>query len=215
MMFVFMMKRNILFSLIILGALLFGGASRMMAAKEIVYSRGDSVIAFGTNSTKAETYDVSQHIVDPALVGMKIKARLGEAFRIYFILVTLITILLIIVGLLFDADRRFGYEAFLSPLIYAALGVIPTLFINTDRELSMKKLLIRHVIQLLIIEAVMMTVIFTSKNIPSEKTGMVVVLAAGIAVIYVLSIVVEYIFELTQSREMNIALEAYQNRRRN
>lgn len=74
MMFVFMMKRNILFSLIILGALLFGGASRMMAAKEIVYSRGDSVIAFGTNSTKAETYDVSQHIVDPALVGMKIKA---------------------------------------------------------------------------------------------------------------------------------------------
>ena len=46
----------------------------MMAAKEIVYSRGDSVIAFGTNSTKAETYDVSQHIVDPALVGMKIKA---------------------------------------------------------------------------------------------------------------------------------------------
>jgi hypothetical protein len=44
---------------------------------------------------------------------------------------------------------------------------------------------------------------------------MVVVLAAGIAVIYVLSIVVEYIFELTQSREMNIALEAYQNRRRN
>ena len=60
-----------------------------------------------------------------------------------------------------------------------------------------------------------MTVIFTSKNIPSEKTGMVVVLAAGIAVIYVLSIVVEYIFELTQSREMNIALEAYQNRRRN
>ena len=146
---------------------------------------------------------------------MKIKARLGEAFRIYFILVTLITILLIIVGLLFDADRRFGYEAFLSPLIYAALGVIPTLFINTDRELSMKKLLIRHVIQLLIIEAVMMTVIFTSKNIPSEKTGMVVVLAVGIAVIYVMSIVVEYIFELTQSREMNIALEAYQNRRRN
>lgn len=69
-----MKKRNILYSFVILVALLFGGASRMMAAKEIVYSRGDSAVAFGTGSTKAETYDVSQHLIDPALVGMKIKA---------------------------------------------------------------------------------------------------------------------------------------------
>lgn len=69
-----MMKRNILSSIVILGALLMGGASRMMAAKEIVYSRGDSAVVFGTNSVKAETYDVAQHLTDPALVGMKVKA---------------------------------------------------------------------------------------------------------------------------------------------
>ena len=69
-----MMKRNILSSVVILGALLMGGASRMMAAKEIVYSRGDSAVVFGTNSVKAETYDVAQHLTDPALVGMKVKA---------------------------------------------------------------------------------------------------------------------------------------------
>ena len=32
----------------------------------------------------------------------------------------------------------------------------------------------------------------------------------GIAVVYVLSLVVEYVFELIQSRELNEALEVYQ-----
>ena len=44
----------------------------------------------------------------------KIKQKLGEAFRLYFILVTLITILLMVVGMLFDGDRTFSYEAFFS-----------------------------------------------------------------------------------------------------
>ena len=79
---------------------------------------------------------------------MKFWERLGEAFRLYFILVTLITILLMILGLTLDSDRTLGYEVFMSPLIYAAIGVVPCLFVNPAKEVSMKKLLLIRFCQL-------------------------------------------------------------------
>ena len=143
---------------------------------------------------------------------MKIKERLGEAFRMYFILVTLITVLLLILGLTLDNDRVLGYEAFLSPLIYAAIGVIPVFFFGSEKEISMRRLLIQRIVTLLFVEAVVMVLAFSAKSIPTERKGVVIGIAVGIAVVYVLSLVVEYIFELIQSREMNEALEMYQRR---
>ena len=143
---------------------------------------------------------------------MKIKERLGEAFRMYFILVTLITVLLLILGLTLDNDRVLGYEAFLSPLIYAAIGVIPVFFFGSEKEISMRRLLIQRIVTLLFVEAVVMVLAFSAKSIPTERKGVVIGIAVGIAVVYVLSLVVEYVFELIQSREMNEALEMYQRR---
>ena len=48
---------------------------------------------------------------------MRWKERLGEAFRLYFVLVTLITILLMILGMTLDSGRTLGYEVFMSPLV--------------------------------------------------------------------------------------------------
>ena len=58
----------------------------------------------------------------------------------------------------------------------------------------------------------MLVIAFTSDNIPSEKKGLIIGLVIGIAAIYVLSLVIEYIFELTQSKELNAALEKYQKK---
>ena len=139
-----------------------------------------------------------------------IKERLGEAFRLYFILVTMITILLMVVGLIFDSGRTFSYEAFFSPLFYAFIGVIPVFFFQSDKELSMKGFIIRSIIQILIIEAAILLIVFKAPNIPSDRIEVVLSIAVGILIVYILSLVVEYIFELTQAREMNIYLEEYQ-----
>lgn len=141
---------------------------------------------------------------------MKIKERLGEAFKMYFILVTLITVLLLILGLTLDNDRVLGYEAFLSPLIYAAIGVIPVFFFGSEKEISMKRLLIQRIVTLLFVEAAVLVLAFSAKSIPTERKGVVIGIAVGIAVVYVLSLIVEYVFELIQSRELNEALEVYQ-----
>ena len=143
---------------------------------------------------------------------MRIKEKLGEAFRLYFILVTLITVLLMVLGLLFDSDRTFGYEAFVSPLIYAAVGVIPVFFFHSDKEISMKQLIIRRIIQELSVEALILLIVFNAPNIPSERIEVVISIAVGVLVVFILSMVVEYIFELTQANEMNRYLEEYRNR---
>ena len=143
----------------------------------------------------------------------KIKQKLVEAFRLYFILVTLITILLMVVGLIFDSDRTFSYEAFFSPLFYAFIGVIPVFFFQSDKELSMKQHIIRSIIQILIIEAAILLIVFNAPNIPSDRIEVVISIAVGILIIYILSLVVEYIFELTQAKEMNAYLEEYQKNR--
>lgn len=143
---------------------------------------------------------------------MRIKEKFGEAFRLYFILVTLITVLLMVLGLLFDSDRTFGYEAFVSPLIYAAVGVIPVFFFHSDKEISMKQLIIRRIIQELSVEALILLIVFNAPNIPSERIEVVIGIAVGVLVVFILSMLVEYIFELTQANEMNRYLEEYRNR---
>ena len=143
----------------------------------------------------------------------KIKQKLVEAFRLYFILVTLITILLMIVGMLFDSDRTFSYEAYFSPLFYAFIGVIPVFFFQSDKELSMKQLIIRSIIQILLIEAAILLIVFKVPSIPSDRIEVVISIAVGILIVYILSLVIEYIFELTQAREMNAYLEEYQKNR--
>ncbi len=139
-----------------------------------------------------------------------IKERLGEAFRLYFILVTLITILLMVVGMLFDSDRTLSYDAYFSPLFYAFIGVIPVFFFQSDKELSMKRLIIRNVLYVLIVEAAMLFIVFKAPNIPSDRIEVVISIAVGVLVVFILSLIVEYIFELTQANEMNAYLEEYQ-----
>lgn len=139
-----------------------------------------------------------------------IKERLGEAFRLYFILVTLITILLMVVGMLFDSDRTLSYDAYFSPLFYAFIGVIPVFFFQSDKELSMKRLIIRNVLYVLIVEAAILFIVFKAPNIPSDRIEVVISIAVGVLVVFILSLIVEYIFELTQANEMNAYLEEYQ-----
>ena len=114
---------------------------------------------------------------------MKIKAKLREAFRMYFILVTLITVLLMILGLTLDKDRVFGYEVFMSPLLYAGIGIIPVFFFGEEKEISMKRLLIQRLVSLGIIELITLILAFSASTIPTERKSVVIGIAVGIAIV--------------------------------
>ena len=140
----------------------------------------------------------------------RIKDKLLEAFRMYFILFTLISVLLMVLGLLFDRDRVLGYEVFISPLLYAAIGVIPVFFFREDKEISMKRLIIRRLISLGFIELTIMVLAFSASSI-RRGCDHSPLQAVGIAVVFVLSGIVEYVLELGEAQNLNKALAEYQN----
>lgn len=137
---------------------------------------------------------------------MNIKRKLSQAVKLYFMLVTFISVLLMVLGLLFDADRTFSYSVFASPLIYAAIGVIPVFLPGQNRELSVKGLIIKRVVEVLVIEGLVMLIVFSSDNIPSQNRSVVIGIAAGIVVIYLIVNAIEYLYEKKIAEELNVLL---------
>lgn len=143
---------------------------------------------------------------------MNLKNKFVRAINLYFMLVTLITILMMALGMTFDGERTFSYSAYASPLIYAAIGVIPVFIQGNEKELSVKRLVLRRITGLAIIEIIILFIAFSSENVPTEKRTVVAGIAIGIIVIYVLANVLEYLFEKREARELNDILDGIRNR---
>ena len=117
---------------------------------------------------------------------MSIKEILYRSLMIYFILVTCITAGIAILGTAFDPDARFGYNAFASPFIFAALGVIPNLLMYSSKELSDKQIILRKIMQLAVIEAEVSGVCIISPIIHTEKAEVIIGVMLSVLVIFIL-----------------------------
>ena len=140
----------------------------------------------------------------------KRKEYLIRAFRLYTLLVTLITVLMIILGSLLDRDRVFSYDAFISPLLYALIGTAATAVTWTEKELSIRKLIIRKAIALLLIEGAILFVALKSDTIPTEKNWVVPCLLAGVFAVYVLSHIILYFIDRREAEKISTDLARYQ-----
>ena len=140
----------------------------------------------------------------------KRKEYLIRAFRLYTLLVTLITVLMIILGSLLDRDRVFSYDAFISPLLYALIGTAATAVTWTEKELSIRKLIIRKAIALLLIEGAILFVALKSDTIPTEKNWVVPCLLPGVFAVYVLSHIILYFIDRREAEKISADLARYQ-----
>ena len=64
---------------------------------------------------------------------MDLKQFFLQKLSLFFMLTTLITIVICMFGLSLDANARFGYDELLTPVRLAALCVIPT-FVTFSRH---------------------------------------------------------------------------------
>ncbi|MCM1327169.1 MAG: hypothetical protein NC094_11330 [Bacteroidales bacterium] len=117
---------------------------------------------------------------------MSLKEIFYRSLMIYFILVTCITAGIMILGSFFDPDARFGYSAFASPFIFAALGVIPNLLMYSSKELSDKQIILRKMIQFAVIEAEVSGVCIISPIIHTEKAEVIIGVMLSVLVIFIL-----------------------------
>lgn len=140
------------------------------------------------------------------------KERLREALGSFFIAVTLINAAMLILGLMFQPEMRFGYEVFLYPLIYGLIGMIPVLFLETKKELTIKQLVVRKSVELLLLIVLLLTFMFGW----SPVTGETVMTAAGVAVsiiiIYILIHVIEWMLDTRTAKNMTEDLMKFQQK---
>ena len=138
------------------------------------------------------------------------KEWLVRALRLYTLLVTLITVLMIVLGELLDRDRVFGYDAFLSPLIYALIGTAATMVTRSEKELSVRSLIIRKAVSLLLIEGAILLIALNADTIPTVKTWIVPGLALGILAVFILTHVILYLADRKEAEKLSADLARYQ-----
>ena len=145
----------------------------------------------------------------------KRKELLIRALRLYTLLVTMITILMIILGYLLDRDRVFSYEAFFSPLIYALIGTAATMITRSDKELSVRSLIIRKIISLLLIEGAIILIAMSSDTIPTEKSWVLPALVLGVFIVFILSHMIQYHIDRKEAEKISEDLARYQEKQIN
>lgn len=146
------------------------------------------------------------------MAGKKWKELLIHALRLYTLLVTLITVVMIILGTLLDRGRVFSYDAFLSPLIYAFIGTAATVITRSDKEPSIRSLIFRKVISLLLIEGAIILIALNADTIPTEKSWVIPCLALGVFSVFVLSHIILFFIDKKEAEKLNADLSRYQEK---
>ena len=143
---------------------------------------------------------------------MSFREFLKSAVKTYFVLVTLIVFATYLLGMIFRPDAELTYEAFLSPLIYGLLGVIPAFLMYSKKELTVGQLLWRKALQLVCIEAVLVFFGFGARVLSRDNLSLVLSFMLSVFVIFVLAHLITYILDKEQARQLNKALGEFQSR---
>ena len=133
---------------------------------------------------------------------MQGKELINDMIYTYFMLVTMITGVMAVLGMHFMPDVRFGYEAFGLPLIYAGFGTLPNIIMYAKKELTMKQFLVRKTIQLVLVEIIVINVAIPDEIIDAGKTEVVVSLAISILVVYILTHLIEWFQNCAVAKKM-------------
>ena len=141
---------------------------------------------------------------------MDLKQFLIQKLSLFFMLTTLITLVICVLGLVFDGDARFGYNELLTPMCLAALCVVPTLVTYSRRELSPREMKARMALELALIEAVVLGIAFASPVIDTVQAPVVLAIAGSVLGIYVLVRLFSWLRDSAQARELNAELARFQ-----
>ncbi len=140
---------------------------------------------------------------------MTIKEFILSRFQLFFFLVTLILVASCIVGTLVAPEEELHYYHFLGPIITAALCVLPTCVTYFRKEPTVRQYILRLVIQLVLIEGVVMTIITPPAD--SDKISFYFLLGSVTLVIYILASLMMWSRKYQQSKKFTQQLKQLQS----
>ena len=143
---------------------------------------------------------------------MQGKELIRDMINTYFMLTTMILAVMTILGTYFMPEVRFGYEEFEAPLVYAAWGTLPSIVMYAKKELTMKQMLVRKLIQLVLVEVIVISVALPAEVLESGNSALVMSLAGCVFVIYVLTHVIEWYQDSVTAKRMTEELLSFQKK---
>ena len=141
---------------------------------------------------------------------MEFKRFLVNKLILFFMLSTLITVAVSLIGTAYDSDARFGYNALLTPIEYAALCMLPTFVTWSRRELTAKELLTRKALLLVLLEAMILFIAFTSSFIDTGSVQIVLTIAGSVLVIFGLANLFLWLKDSAEAKKMTRDLARFQ-----
>lgn len=132
--------------------------------------------------------------------------------KYFFLVVTLINVAMAVMGLYFMPENRFGYEAFTAPLIYGLAGCLPNLVMYSKRELKIREVIVRKVIQLLLIEVLVLFTAFYDSDTQWLRADIIGSVAASIFLIYVIASLFDWWQNTLTAKRLTEELLAFQKK---
>lgn len=145
---------------------------------------------------------------------MTVKEFIISRVKLFFFLSVMILIAQSVIGSIAEPGEslHIRYIDLLSPLYIAGLCILPTIVSFSRRKLSIRQVLVRHAIQLMLIECVMLWIAFTSPYIDSGRPAVLFLIAGAVFVIYALAVLIIWLDQVSVSRKMTDQLHLLQQK---
>ena len=143
---------------------------------------------------------------------MEFKRFLVNKLILFFMLSMMITVAVSLIGSEFDGDASLSYGALMTPVKYAALCLLPTFVTWSRHELSLREILLRKALVLVLLEAVILLIAFTSPVIDTENGWVVLTLVGSVLVIFLLVNLFTWVRESAEAKRMTLDLEEFHAR---
>ena len=132
---------------------------------------------------------------------------LRKSCQDFFIVVTCITLLMGIIGLIYEPDQRFGYEAYFSPLIFGVIGIVPSIVTYSKRELTLRQMIHRKIFQLIILEGL---ILGFGYGMGIMKGSMMISISGSVFLVFLVVHLISYILASKVATQFNQDLKAFQ-----
>ena len=126
----------------------------------------------------------------------------------FFVSVTCITAAMLLLGLIFQPEIRFGYEVFLSPLVFGAISSLPLLVKYSKAELTIRQTVVRNTIHFILLELTILSVLYFGGLLTT--IDMAVSLGISILLIDITVNLVLWVNDKRTAKQFNDALRRWQ-----
>lgn len=142
---------------------------------------------------------------------MTFKEFVINRIQVFFFLVTMILLAQVVLGNIIEPDRTLYYKDFVGTFVMAGLCMLPTVVTCSKKELNLKQMIVRHIIQLVLIEGIMLTLAIIGIAPSPQKPLSVVLIVTATAIIYALAIFLMWYRQYLESKKLTEILKNIHN----